>query len=83
MGPLPTTCPNLTCQAPGISYSRGVVPHALSPVLGAYPILRCERCHTDFFFRHADTKWRPCVVGSGVTFTADPQEIDENNRLDL
>ena len=79
MGPLPTRCPDLTCQAPGLTYSTGVVPH----LLGAYPLLRCPRCHTDFVFRHADSKWRPGVVGTGITFTADPREIDEQTRLDL
>ena len=78
MSRFPTTCPG--CHAPEVLYSTGVLHHPLCHAITA-PVIRCGRCHAEFFARPPEHLWTRCSVSALIVFTNDPQEIDVHHTL--
>jgi hypothetical protein len=78
MSLLPTTCPG--CRAPEVFYSTGVLHNTLFTDMTS-PVVRCLRCHADFFALPPDNIWTRCYVNALIVFTRNPQEIDMNHTL--
>jgi hypothetical protein len=78
MSLFPTTCPG--CRAPEVFYSTGVLHNPLCTALTS-PVVRCLRCHADFFALPPENSWTRCSVSVLIVFTRDPQDIDMHHTL--
>jgi hypothetical protein len=81
MSRLPTTCPDPDCPEPGVTYSTGVIHHVTPLKVIAYPVLRCDRCDSDFFALPPHNTWQRCYANRLLVFTKNPQEIDVNYNV--